>query len=134
MSRYLGLSQTAICKAFALVGAALISFFGFLVLVNWNDFGPHECYSRSGCSSSVFLFLLNYLEYVAPYVLMGSLGFVMVLVGFRGLAGATRTRYVLWGILVGVIVLLGLYSVVLFSWAAQPSSSASTTTSTTTAS
>ncbi len=65
---------------------------------------------------------------------MGSLGFVMVLVGLRGLTGATRSRYVLWGILVGVIVLIGLYSYLSFPWAGQPPSSASTTTSTTTAS
>jgi hypothetical protein len=134
MIRYQGLSRAAICKAFALVGAALISFFGFLVLVNWSDFGGHECYSRSGCSSSLFLFLLSYLGYVAPYVLMGSLGFVMVLVGFRGLTGATRAKYVMWGILVGAIVLIGLYFIVSFLWAAQPPSSASTTTSTTTVS
>ncbi len=58
--------KTEFYKAFALVGAALISFFGFLVLVNWSDFGAHECYSRSGCSSSVFLFLFSYLGTSLP--------------------------------------------------------------------
>lgn len=126
------LVKTEVYKALALVGAALISIAGFMVLINWSDFGTHDCYSYSGCASSLLQFFLSYVVYVAPFVLMGSLGSVMVLVGFRGLTGVTRTRYIVWIVLVGVIVLMSLYACVLFPWMVQPPSGTSTTTNVTT--
>jgi len=92
----------------------------------------HDCYAVGGCSS-IPLPTVTAMWYVTPYLLISFLGLAVVFAGLRRLSGLTRTKYIVWSVLVGVIVLIGLYSYV--SWVigiVPPPSGASTTTITTT--
>jgi len=124
--------RTGIYKALALVGAALISLGGFSAGADWSDYWMHDCYAVGGCSSIAFP-TASAMWYVAPYVLMSLLGLALLIAGLKGLSGQTRTKYIVWSVLVGVVVLIGLFSYV--SWVigiVPPPNGASTTTITTT--
>jgi len=123
-------------KALALVGAGVFSFASFVVLINWSDFGGHSCYSYSGCPATALDFVFSYVVYAAPCVLMSFLSLVMVLVGLVGLTGSMRRKYAVMSVLVGIIVILGLFSYILLiasSNSVPPPTGTSTTTSSTTA-
>jgi hypothetical protein len=82
----------------------LIPFGSFAAVLAWGEFWevarlfptPHS--------------LQDSITVVAPYVLMDLLGLAVVIVGLRASTGVTRTRYVVWSILVGITVLVGLYA------------------------
>lgn len=98
--------KTEVCKVLGVLGAALISAGGFLAIIVWGDFWMHDCYGIGGCNGSS---LRDVGIMVAPFGLMSLVGFTLVLVGLRGLTGVTRTRYVVWSMLVGFTVLMCLY-------------------------
>jgi len=124
--------RTEVYKALALIGAALISLGGVLAAADWSDYWMHDCYAVGGCSS-IALPTVSAMWYVAPYVLMPLLGLALVFAGLKRLSGLTRTKYIVWSVLVGVVVLIGLFSYVSWvMWMVPPPSGASTTTSTTT--
>jgi hypothetical protein len=122
---------TGVYKAVALLGAALFPAVGFLAAADWSDYWMHDCYTLGGCSS-IALPTMSAVRYITPWVLAALLGLALVSVGLRRLSGVTRTRYIVWSVLVAVVVLIGLYSYVLFPWAVPPPIGTSTTTSTTT--
>jgi hypothetical protein len=124
--------RTEVYKAVALVGAALVPTGGFLAAADWSDYWMHDCYAVGGCSG-IALPTVSAISYIAPWLLIALAGLVLLSVGLRRLSGVTRTRYIVWSILVGVVVLMGLYSYLLWViWMVPPPSGASTTTSTTT--
>lgn len=126
--------RTEVYKALALIGAALISLGGVLAAADWSDYWMHDCHAGAvgGCSS-IALPMVSAMWYVTPYLLISLLGLAVVFAGLRRLSGVTRTKYIVWSVLVGVIVLMGLYSYVSWvMWMVPPPSGASTTTSTTT--
>jgi hypothetical protein len=125
------LVRTAVYKAVALVGAAFFPAGGFLAAADWSDYWMHDCYTLGGCSS-IALPTMSAVHYITPWVLAALLGLALVSAGLKRLRGVTRTRYFVWSVLVGVVVLIGLYSYVLFPWAVLPPGGTSTTTSTTT--
>jgi len=127
--------QSWVNKVLALVGAAIFSIAAFFILAGWSDFGPHNCYSNSGCPTDTIAFLLGYLGYAAPSVLAGLLSLTMALAGLRGLTSATRTRYAVCSLLFGIVVFMACYSLILYNaYFSQPGGTGiSTITSTTTA-
>jgi hypothetical protein len=125
------LVRSGVYKALALVGAALFAAGGFLAAADWSDYWMHDCYTLGGCSSIAFP-TMSAVRYITPWVLTALLGLALVSVGLKSLSGVTRTQYIVWSVLVGLVVLIGLYSYVLFPWAVPPPSGTSTSTSTTT--
>jgi hypothetical protein len=126
------LVRTGVYKALALLGSAVIPTGGFLAAADWSDYWMHDCYAVGGCSGIV-LPTVSAISYITPWLLMALVGLVLASVGLRRLSGVTRTRYVVWSVLVGVVVLMGLYSYLSWViWILPPPTGASTTTSTTT--
>jgi len=92
----------------------------------------HDCYAVGGCGS-IALPTVSAVRYMTPLLVMSLLGLALVFVGLKRLRGLTRTKYIVWSVLVGVIVLIGLYPYL--SWViyvVPPPSGSSTTTSATT--